>query len=995
MNKITNQPTSPCDMLFEHSPQLTLVVDLNDNSIIKCNAKFLRKFGYTKGYLIGKKLTILSRTENTKLLRNLLSTIKRQHKVSAVNLILQKKNKQQIIVSASGFSTRQKQNNIALLFLEDITREKSHITPESYKMLFENISSCVAIYHAVDKGKDFIFAGFNKAAEKAEKTKRRDLIGQRVTKAFPMVKEFGILDVFCDVYKTGKTIEFPLAFYEDNRISGWRKNIVYKLPTGEIAAIYDDITRQKQDEEKIKNLAQFPENNPNPIVRLLNDGTILYANKAAKLLLQTWKRKVGQKAPPKWSRLVQSLTSNQEVQRLDVKIKNQIFMLTLTPSTQAHNSNLLSYVNIYGIDITERYKLEQKYSQILETAINSFWLNDMQGRFIQVNQSYCKLLGYSRKELLSMSIFDMESKETPKEAVHHMKIIKQRGHHSFETQQRCKDGNIIDILVQARFLPNEGGMFAVFASNITAQKIAVRQLQESETRFRAIFERANDAIIVIDLEKLQFISANPAACKMTGYKQSELLHKKVADMHPKKESPNLTRHIKKQITHPETPQTFDYLPILHKSGSIIYCATSLATLDLGEKKYGIGFFRDVTEIKQSREKIQQYQEHLEQLVTERTKDLNAAKEEFEKLVENLPEAIYSATPTKNGSILFISQRWQEWTGYSPQECYRNPSAWEQAIYPDDRKNATDSYLQAIKAKKENISEYRLHHKSTNKIRYVRDHGIPIFDKKGRVVRYDGIVTDITQLKMTEQKLTQSTQLLLETERVRALGTFAAGVAHELNNPLMGVLSFIQYALTHNKTNTQINDVLQDAEHETLRCIDLTKSMLTFVHTSGEAEDELPKNSNLRTITTRILRLLKNRIDKGHITINASFSTQARIAYVQPTAIQQALLNIILNALESVASMRKPIITISTHRNGHNLLIKVADNGKGVPSIHEKKIYEPFFTTKPAGEGTGLGLAITKKIILANHGKLTHISPTNKGATFLITLPTKAPENKKT
>ncbi|MCK4870327.1 MAG: PAS domain S-box protein [Gammaproteobacteria bacterium] len=994
MKKITNQPTSPHDRLFDHSPHPTLIINLNDNSIIKCNAKFLRKFGYTKDYLIGKPLTILSRAENIKPLRNLISTIKQQHKVSADNLILQKKNKQQVSISASGFSTRQKKNNIALLFIEKITPDNPLATHERYQKLFENMSSCVAIYHAVDKGKDFIFADFNKAAEKTEKIKRRALIGKRVTKMFPMVKEFGILAVFREVYKTGKTQEFPLAFYEDNRIAGWRKNIVYKLPTGEIVAIYDDITRQKQDEERIKDLAQLPENNPNPVMRLLNDGTIIYANKAAKVLLQVWKRKIGQKAPFKWKKLAQHLISSQTIDHLDIKIKEQTFMLTLAPYAQTHDPNQLSYINIYGTDITERYKLEQKYSNILETSINSFWLCDMQGNFIQVNKAYCKLLGYSRKELLSMTISDVENKETPEEIVRHVKMIKQRGYHTFGTQQRCKNGRIVDILVQAKFLPDAGGTLAVFASNITAQKTAARQLEESETRFRAIFERANDAIIVVDLANYQYTFVNPAACKITGYSKRELLQKKIKDMHPKKSLSFVMRTVKQQIQSPHKHLTKTDFPMLCKSGHVIYCDFSMAMFAIGTHKYIIGFFSDITEAKINKEKVQQYQKHLEILVTERTSTLNKTKNELETLIQNLPEAIYSATPTKQGSILFISQRWQEWTGFSPTQCYHDPSVWTQSIHPDDRKTAVYNYLQAINNKKENLSEYRLRHKSSNQIRYVRDHGIPVFDSKGKITRYDGIVTDITQLKMTEQKLTQSTQLLLETERVRALGTFAAGVAHELNNPLMGVLSFIQYALTHNIKNSRINNALQDAEHETLRCIDLTKSMLSFVHTSGEAEDELPKNSNIKTITGRILRLLKNRIDKNHVTINASFSTQAQIAYVQPTAIQQALLNIILNALDSVASVRKPMITISTHRRGHNLIIKVTDNGKGVPSINEKKIYEPFFTTKPAGEGTGLGLAITKKIILANQGKLTHISSTNKSTTFLITLPTKAPKNKK-
>jgi len=123
------------------------------------------------------------------------------------------------------------------------------ISEDRYRGIFESTKDGVAVYRAIDDGEDFIFLDFNIAAEKIEHVKREDLIGKRITDIFPGVKDFGILDVLKRVYRTGKREYFPTRFYRDNRISGWRENSVYKLPSGEIVAVYSDETARKQSEK--------------------------------------------------------------------------------------------------------------------------------------------------------------------------------------------------------------------------------------------------------------------------------------------------------------------------------------------------------------------------------------------------------------------------------------------------------------------------------------------------------------------------------------------------------------------------------------------------------------------------------------------------------------------------------------------------------------------------------------------------------------------------
>jgi len=125
------------------------------------------------------------------------------------------------------------------------------VAEEQFRQMFENMSSGVVVYEAVDGGNDFIFKNLNAAAEKMDKVDRNQIIGRLLSEVFPGVEEFGFLEALKRVYMGAGAQHFPLGFYKDERISGWRENFIYKLSTGEIIAIYDDVTERKQIEEEI------------------------------------------------------------------------------------------------------------------------------------------------------------------------------------------------------------------------------------------------------------------------------------------------------------------------------------------------------------------------------------------------------------------------------------------------------------------------------------------------------------------------------------------------------------------------------------------------------------------------------------------------------------------------------------------------------------------------------------------------------------------------
>ena len=123
---------------------------------------------------------------------------------------------------------------------------------ERYSLLFNTIGSGVAVYEAINDGEDFIFKDLNKAGEKIDSIDKKELIGYKITEKFPGVKKMGLFDVLQRVWLTGKSEKMLDLIYEDDRITGWRDNHVHKLSTGEIVAIYDDITENKQAKQQIQ-----------------------------------------------------------------------------------------------------------------------------------------------------------------------------------------------------------------------------------------------------------------------------------------------------------------------------------------------------------------------------------------------------------------------------------------------------------------------------------------------------------------------------------------------------------------------------------------------------------------------------------------------------------------------------------------------------------------------------------------------------------------------
>lgn len=257
-------------------------------------------------------------------------------------------------------------DNIAAFLAKKTAEEARRGSEKRYRELVENMSSGVAVYEAMEDGKDFIFKEFNKAGEKIENLNRKDVIGKQLSEVFPGVKSYGLFDVFQRVYKTGRSEFFPEAVYKDERDPGtWRENWVYKLSNEEIVAVYDNVTERKRAEEEIKNLAKFPSENPNPVLRIDRKGLLIYANVAAFSMLSEWKLQIGETCPEIFQKFTE-ITKKYPIKTADISCGAHIFSVTAILIPEAE------YINIYASDITKRTHVEeklQKYRKHLERMV--------------------------------------------------------------------------------------------------------------------------------------------------------------------------------------------------------------------------------------------------------------------------------------------------------------------------------------------------------------------------------------------------------------------------------------------------------------------------------------------------------------------------------------------------------------------------------------------------------------------------------------------------
>ncbi len=357
---------------------------------------------------------------------------------------------------------------------DELSEDFQKILYNRYRNIISHINTCVVIYQVRNNGKEFIFADFNRAAEKAEKINKEELIGKEVREVFPGVEEFGLLRVFKEVYNTGKPMRHPVTLYKDNRITGWRENCIYKLPGGELLVTYEDRTEEKIVEEKLKESEQryreLADMLPEVIFETNAEGTITYANKMTLSIFRYNREDLVNHLPVKNLLIPEyHLRARREVYR-QIRGKKSSSPEEFTAlrkdgttfPAQFRVSPIIKNNQFRGLrgilyDLTSQKKIREQLKrdktfleQLIQRAPEAIVQTFKDGTILKVNKEFTKLFGYKEEEVLGLPIDEIISGNDPKVLKEVRKLSDRTARGNFlnvETTRYKKDGTPVPVSI--------------------------------------------------------------------------------------------------------------------------------------------------------------------------------------------------------------------------------------------------------------------------------------------------------------------------------------------------------------------------------------------------------------------------------------------------------------------------------------------------------------------------------------------------------------------
>ncbi len=399
-----------------------------------------------------------------------------------------------------------------------------------YRNLFEYIKSGVAVYEAIEDGNDFIIKDFNRAGEIIDNVKRDDVIGKRVTEVFPVVNETGLLNMYREVWKTGKNKRNPLIHVKVGGHESWRENDIFKLPSGEVVAVYADITEKILAEQEL----QRSETRYKTLFNSIRDAilvadinrNIIDCNTAfTKLFGYTIEEIEGNPASYVFKNedeykhvgemINDFFNTNCFLKTIHYKKKDgKVFpgetnVFYMKDSTR----QVIGFIGVIR-DISERVKTEKKIKQselkfrnIFNNAVDAIFIHGMDGQFLEVNDVACKRLGYSRNKLLQMSPLDIDVPDYAQVAKNRILAVKEKGKMVFETAHVARDGMIIPVEISSRVIKYEGKTCILsIARDISARKQAEQKRNEYQKILNSTLDAIDSLIMVVDKDLRMVLS---------------------------------------------------------------------------------------------------------------------------------------------------------------------------------------------------------------------------------------------------------------------------------------------------------------------------------------------------------------------------------------------------------------------------------------------------------------------------------------------------------
>ncbi len=483
-----------------------------------------------------------------------------------------------------------------------------------YRELFNNISSGVAIYEVTGNGKDFIFRDFNQAGERIDGDRKEDIIGKSIFEVRPGINKFGLLEVFRRVFATGIPEHYPAMFYMDEKLQGWFNNFVYRLPSGEIVAVYDDITSTKQAEREQAKLQEAIDTSGEVVFMTDKEGIITFVNRAFTSTYGYAAAEVVGKVTPRilksgtmaanfykifWSTLLsgQKLRNECKNKRKDGRI------LEIEESANAifdENKNIIGFLGIQR-DITKRKLAEEelkeseaRFRSLFENSLIGISATSPDGKLLQANRAFARMYGYENQDMMISEEINVKAfYANPVERKKVIRILHRNGVMvAKEYEMVRRDGSRFFVLVSSSEIRDTEGTLLYYQT--THIDLTERKHAEETIKILARFPSENpDPVLRVD-QNGQLLFANEASYKFLTWKLQ--IGKKIPSVLQKIIEEAQKERVRKIIDteHNQRIISFTIVPVM-------------------EAGYANLYGKDITERKQAEEEIRKSKKILEDL----------------------------------------------------------------------------------------------------------------------------------------------------------------------------------------------------------------------------------------------------------------------------------------------------------------------------------------------------------------------------------------------
>jgi PAS domain S-box-containing protein len=501
-------------------------------------------------------------------------------------------------------------------------------------------------------------------------------------------------------------------------------------------------------------------------------------------------------------------------------------------------------------------------------------------------------------------------------------------------------------------------------SEIAERKRAQEELKRSEERHRVVVETANDAVISIN-QKGMIILANAASRRMFGYEAAELMGKPLAMLMPetmrKLHGAGFERYLETSERHLNWQGT--ELRGLRADGEVFPVEVSFGETTANGQKIFTGFIRDISQKKRDEEALKRSEAFLaegQQLSRTGTFSWRMMTDEI-----TWSEQLYRIYEFAQGAPVTLERIGRQ-------------------VHPED----VPMFHDMIERARMGVSDFEYAHRLLmpgDSVKYLHLIAHGRRDAEGRL-EYIGAIQDVTQRRLSEEALGRARAELTKVARVTSLGVLTASIAHEVNQPLSGIITNAGTCLRMLSADPPNIDGARETARRTIRDGNRASDVITRLRSLYNKKEPSPEPMDLNEAAGEVIALLLSELQSSGVVLRHEFAGNLPVVNGDRIQLQQVILNLIRNASDAMSSVenRPKRLVVTTEHDRDQVRLMVEDSGAGFEPAIADRFFESFYTTKQ--EGMGIGLSVSRSIIEAHGGRLWATANDGPGATFAFSIP---------